>query len=108
MLLQGAFEGAVAKRVANGKEIICLSSDNSGLVSQLVMGMRDGTVQVYTVSAIGEISVIFSVMLEDVVPISVSFTDNTAKDVIVIGMYCGQKYVALSALPLFAVINMIY
>jgi hypothetical protein len=93
MLLQGAFEGVVGKRVANGKEIIRLSSDTSSNVSRLVLGTRDGIIQVYTVSAVGEISAIFSVVIEDVVPISVSFADNTARDVIVIGMYCGQKYV---------------
>jgi hypothetical protein len=90
-LLQGAFEGVVGKRVANGKEIIHLSSDTSGNVSRLVLGTRDGVIQVHTVSAVGEMSAIFSVMIEDVVPISVSFADNTARDVIVIGMYCGQK-----------------
>jgi hypothetical protein len=85
---QGVFEGVVGRRVGQGKEIICLSSDDSG---RLALGARDGIVQAFTVGFNGELSCIFSVLVEDIVPIAVSFVDNTAKDVTVIGMYCGQK-----------------
>jgi hypothetical protein len=83
----------ISKRVAHGKEIICLSSDTTGLSARFVLGTRDGVFQAYTLSSTGEMTIIFSVMLEDVAPISVSFIDNAARDVVVIGMFCGQKYV---------------
>jgi WD40 repeat protein len=91
--LQGSFEGVVGKRVGHGKEIICLSSDTSGPgpVSRLALGARDGVVQAFAISSTGEMSSIFSVVIQDVVPISVSFTDDPAKDVIIIGMHCGHK-----------------
>lgn len=54
------------------------------------MGTRDGVVEVFKIDAKGELNVVFCIQLESTVPISVSFIDNTARDVLVFGLYDGK------------------
>jgi hypothetical protein len=61
--------------------------------AQLALGTRDGVIQVYKIGTVGELHSLFSVSLENVVPINVGFFDNAVKDVFVFGMFCGQKCV---------------
>jgi hypothetical protein len=72
-----------------------MGSDNNmvGSAVRLVLGTCDGIIQVYMIGTAEELHSVFSVSLEDIVPINVGFFDNTVKDIFVFGMFCSQKCV---------------
>jgi hypothetical protein len=75
--------------VATGREIICVTHSHGNL-ARIALGTRDGVVEVFKIDAKGELNVVFCIQLESTVPISVSFIDNTARDVLVFGLYDGK------------------
>lgn len=89
---QGLYNELHVKRLASGKEIICLASNTRDSVTRVTLGTRDGVIQVMTIDK-GELRSIFSVRIDTMVPIKVGFMDNAAKDVFVFGLHCGQMFV---------------
>jgi len=75
--------------VATGQEIICITPSN-GSIARVALGTRDKVVGVFKIDGKGELSALFCVQLETTVPITLSFVDNVARDVLVFGLYNGK------------------
>ena len=77
------------KRLVGGVEITALGCANgSGTDARIAVGTRKSVIQVFRYDGRGDISPIFSVRLEHVVPSSLEFTSNQL-NVLVFGMYDG-------------------
>jgi L-cysteine desulfidase len=75
--------------VATGREIICITHSH-GNITRIALGTRDRVVEVFKIDAKGELNVVFCVQLDTTVPIAITFVDNTARDVLVFGLYDGK------------------
>jgi hypothetical protein len=61
-----------------------------GNFARVVLGTRDKVVEVFKIDFKGELIAAFSIRLETTVPIAVAFVDNTARDILVFGLYDGK------------------
>lgn len=57
---------------------------------KLVVGARDGLVQVWTLDAVAGLQFNFSVQLENVIPKALTFLDNAAMDILVFCLHDGS------------------
>ena len=57
---------------------------------RIAVGTRDKAVEVFKLDSKGELIAVFCVRLETTVPIAVAFVDNTARDILVFGLYDGK------------------
>ena len=81
-----------SKRIATGQEIICMAIEDTirGNFARLVVGTRDRAIGVFQIDLKGELIVVFCVQMEATVPIGLAFVDNTARDILVFGLYDGR------------------
>jgi hypothetical protein len=98
---QGSFEELHARRLGKGLEITCIACDgidDRDLV-RIAIGTRDRRVQVWTFDTSAQLAPLFSVQLDVTVPKSVCFTENTARDVYIFGLYDGNMFVPAVLAP---------
>jgi len=57
---------------------------------RIALGTRDRAISVFKIDSRGELSTVFCIQLETTVPIAVAFVDNSARDVLVFGLYDGR------------------
>lgn len=87
--IQDRFIEVFEKRLADGVEITALAcADGDGTETRIAVGTRKCVIQVFHYDGRGDVTPIFSVRLERVVPSSLGFTSNQ-RDVLVFGMYDG-------------------
>jgi hypothetical protein len=67
---------------------------------RLQWGTWDKVIQVLKIITKSELQSVFSIKLEITVPIAISFADNTAKDIYVLGLFNGQLWVFFHMLPI--------
>ncbi|PIL35886.1 hypothetical protein GSI_01546 [Ganoderma sinense ZZ0214-1] len=80
------------KRLADGVEITALGCANgNGTDVHIAVGTRKCVIQVFQYDGRGDVSPIFSIRLERVVPSALEFTSDL-RDVLVFGMYDGAMY----------------
>jgi hypothetical protein len=86
------FEEIFSHRVANGKEITCLTSciAEDGQSVRIAFGTRDKAVQVWSLDHKRHVSTVFSKTLANTIPVSIEILRNVSRDVRVFGLYDGS------------------
>lgn len=88
--LQGSFSEVCTKRLGDGGEITALASVHIRVAdTRIAVGTRTHIVDVFQYNGCEELRPIFSVRMDNVIPIAITFALSKARDVYVFGLHDG-------------------